>query len=173
MHPHERFVEQHWDAAVRSARIRATHAPSSEADDILSDAAMGLLAAAESYREDLARSESSWANYKIDKAISDGLRARHGRPGRPGLRRGVGVTYVELFANAGVTRDETDRVLDRVAVGAALARLSERHQQVIVWRYYDDLDLSEIAYHLGTSTSAVSHLLKGIHARLLAQLTSQ
>jgi RNA polymerase sigma-70 factor (sigma-E family) len=62
--------------------------------------------------------------------------------------------------------DEADRTTERVALLAALARLSPRQRAVIVLRFYEDLSVEQTAQALGCSPGTVKSTTSDALARL-------
>ena len=68
-----------------------------------------------------------------------------------------------------VSRDESDAVVERMALGEALARLSKRQREVIALRYLADLSQDQTARELRISTGAVAqHAHRGLESQRCA-----
>jgi len=78
-----------------------------------------------------------------------------------------GCGVVELLA----TDEDCYAAFDtRAALGACLATLTEREQQILTMRFVDECTQAEIGAALGVSQMQVSRLLTGILAKLRAEL---
>ena len=66
-------------------------------------------------------------------------------------------------------RDIAARVTDRLALQRALAELTPREREVLVWRFQDECTQTEIADRLGLSQMQVSRIIRRIldHTRRL------
>lgn len=79
-----------------------------------------------------------------------------------------------IEAVAGEIDRQSDR-FERQADGLrhCLRKLPDAHRAIVVWRYYDDCDVEEIAAKSGRSTEAVYRLLSRIRATLSACIHRQ
>lgn len=120
-----------------------------EADELVSAGTVGLVQAAETYREDLG-AFSTHAGPRIRGAILDHLRSWYGRRFSP--------EFVALPPNLPSGEDFEAEVLDRVDAERRLARLSPA-QRLIAERYYLRGEyLEEIGASLGVSGSRVCQI---------------
>jgi RNA polymerase sigma-70 factor (ECF subfamily) len=71
-------------------------------------------------------------------------------------RRHVSIGDMDVEASAAVALDTLGAALDRDQLRQALLGLSAAHREVIVLRYYDDLDPAEICEVLGCSREALA-----------------
>ena len=75
--------------------------------------------------------------------------------------------YAEAADEASLRSDEQSRVL------AAVSRLPRRQREVVVLRYYEDLEIGEVAILLGITSGAVSSSLTRAMDRLIELLGSR
>ncbi len=94
-----------------------------------------------------------YARRILVNAANDRWRRLGRRPERP----------FESAASEPAVPDGAIQVADRDALVRALSGLPQRQRSVIVLRYFDDLDVAEIASMLGCSTATVrSHASRGL-----------
>jgi RNA polymerase sigma-70 factor (ECF subfamily) len=104
-----------------------------------------------------------WLFTVARRLVVDGFRARSARPTE---------VYGEFVEQQPATGDDIERVLLAHDLDNALARLTERHRQVLVEVYLRGLSLAEVATKhgipLGTVRSRVHHALRAIRPHLNA-----
>lgn len=66
-----------------------------------------------------------------------------------------------------------DEIEERAALLPALSALTRRQREVIVLRYYEDLDVAETAAVLGVSPSTVKTLSARARARLMSEMETR
>jgi RNA polymerase sigma-70 factor, ECF subfamily len=92
-------------------------------------------------------------------------RIAHNEAVRVAGRRPREVLAADPLAGEGTPGAE-DEVIDRLAVAAELAQLSQADQELARLRYYEDLTCATLADHFGTSEAAVKVRLHRLRRRL-------
>lgn len=70
-----------------------------------------------------------------------------------------------------VGSDDTDRMIDRIALKSVMSALTDRERKIIILRYFRDMTQSEIAEYLGVSQVQVSRLEAKILKKLRENLS--
>ena len=69
--------------------------------------------------------------------------------------------------------EETIRMMDKEALGAAVGKLSERDARLLSYKYLDELPVKEIARLMNVDQESVRVLLRRARARLAARLKEE
>lgn len=185
----EEFVGRHWRLAIWVARRRAAQAGwRGDPDEVESDAVLGLWNAARTWRADGGTTEAAWIRRHVENAITDGLRARHGRVGYYGNAafnsdalsldeaiRGRALGWPDSGARRGdLIPDPVDRTalsISRVDVARAIASLDHRQRLAVHAYYWDGISLIDIGRALGVTEGRASQILTAARQRLHDELT--
>ncbi|ABS03246.1 sigma-70 family RNA polymerase sigma factor [Kineococcus radiotolerans] len=174
----ERFIADHGDIAMSITRRRLLDVAPSERDEAASAANLGLLQAARAW--DPARGEVAphlW--HRINGAITDDFRARHGRPGSTRHKAMAAQVSLDMPLVTGGDRvsltlgdtiqdpvNHIDRAMDRIDLTRAIDHLTDRDRRLLQWRFVDELHLLTIAGYLNVTESRVSQMEREVITRL-------
>jgi len=168
----EEFVEHHWRLALWVARRRARRAGwRGDPDEVESDAVLGLWNAARTFKP--GDVPASWVRVHVERAITDGLRLRHGDVRYSGKAALTAATQPIDDVDLAQVLDPDDwaaHTVNRVDVARALVRLTTRQRYVIVARYRDGLTWRAIGEHLGITESGAHRLASEARTRLTSAL---
>jgi RNA polymerase sigma-70 factor (ECF subfamily) len=150
-----RLADEHLDAAYRLAR--AILRDPNDAQDATHDAFVQAWRKWSTLR-DLDRFEP-W----FDRILVNTCRDR--------LRRRTRMRATDISVEVALgSNDPAAHLVERDAIGAAIATLSPEHRIVVALRYYRDLGIDEIASRLGLPPGTVHSRLHTARARLHAAL---
>lgn len=111
---------------------------------------------------------AGWAHTVARTTFLQDVRTR-GRDDRRSERY-VRESLADVGPDVLVTDFTAEHVADRVAVGSAIAALSDLQRAALVLRYVDDLAVAEVAALLGRSEDATESLIRRAIAALRLQL---
>ena len=169
------------DALIRShvwlvqSRVNnlAGRLPSPPREDMEADGYMGLIDAATRFDPERGVQFITFARWRIDGAILDGIRrAAWGVSRRCGRVRLLPVPIEVLGDVPGGT--EPDQVLEShweaEALSAAVDALPPQMRQVVRLRFWEEMKVDDIARALGVTDTRIFQILKDARARLAASL---
>lgn len=142
--------------------------------DLTSAGMLGLIEAADRYREEHGVPFGAYARTRVAGAMIDALRAEQLGPRRSGAAH---ISLVELEEDA-VPRTEPAGFAavalrqDRERLREAMSELDEREQRILALHYEQELTQREIGSLLGVTESRVCQLLRTVHKTLRRKLES-
>lgn len=89
------------------------------------------------------------------------------------IYRGDGNSIYLIDKLQGSDEDESEQVVDKLALRETIKSLDEKDQRIILLRYFQDKTQTDIAKELGISQVQVSRLEKKILAKLKERMTSK
>jgi RNA polymerase sigma-70 factor (ECF subfamily) len=144
-----------WSPLVHTLARRSL-GDAKEAEDVTQQVFIGVWRGRRGYRPELG-TLTGWIVGITRREITDALLAR---TRRSDLVASAGAR----FALDGHSDDRSDAVLDRVVVGAELAKLPSAQQRVLRLTFYEDLSRRQIAERTGWPLGTVdSHARRGLY----------
>lgn len=189
----DRLAREHMPLLERIARFRTLE--NEQLDDVRSDALLGLAEALDRYVPAKGIPFGAWASNQINWAIADGRRQRdhltRGDRRKAGeysagnggeLEHGwqhapVSLNQLTEAADGSTfdirqlsTADETDELDQAERINDAIQQLPERERFIVVYHFFEDCPLCQIAEMLGVTESRVSQLLAKARLKLACAL---